>query len=197
MTSSFLLKKLKEDGRWNVSNHDTYLKINGECHPDYEAAPIGRQTGAKVCTRKPRVALPAEYIHPSANNGYYKGATDLYNPKATFPVREWSPYHYSDMRTPNESDLIKDDYIHIPAKFNGTGIGPLRHSEPGNPYYSFAYSHMPASDDHGLRVGSSKAPVERYTLYSPISGVRKTYGCVDLTRPYNPIEMYEREHPKK
>jgi len=206
MTSSFILDQVKKSGKWTLGTDlgDSYVKLNGECHPDFVATPIGRPTGPKVCIRK-KEPLPLSRA-PSGrcgvshkNNGVHKKMPDLYDLTKTTATQQWNPAHYSDRRCPYESDLIKDDYLQWPLKFDGLGWNPPR--EKNDDILSYAYSYMPKSDpDTGTRLGylgqksSSVPPRQRVTLYSPISGPRIGENCMDLARPYNPIDIYDREH---
>lgn len=60
MTSSARYQKRFEEatkyGLWQFGgNLDHYIKVNGECHPNFISIPLGSPTGPKICMKDPRV----------------------------------------------------------------------------------------------------------------------------------------------
>ncbi len=187
MTSSFVIQQLQATGNqaggWSYSlpgsslggMEDSYIKLQGNCHPDFATVPIGKPTGVKMCVRKPLIGANAQGckstdrigdpLHAKAKHlketsqGYHRGSVNLYNPKADFPTQEWNPQYYADRRTPWEQDLLRKDYQRWPMKYSGTGINTLRAPAQGRdtnkPYFQYGYSYTPEEDyDTGMRVGT-------------------------------------------
>lgn len=146
MTSSLLLTKRKQLGDiWNIRNfsrpglplggwEDHYI-INGAtrvCSPDYYGIPIGNPYGFTVCVKKRdqegRAAnAPPKKVDYSKYNGTHKFSADLYDPSKTEQTQLFNPYAYSDRRlVDNHEELIRDDYLRLPMKYNGIGIKPVR-----------------------------------------------------------------------
>lgn len=202
MTSSFILKKLGESrGTWSYALptstlggiEDRYLKISGECHPDFITVPIGRPTGTKLCVRKTEpdgrpissgMRDDAKMIIENSQ-GYHRGSVNLYNVSAREPTQDWNPQYYSDRRTPWEADLLRRDYIHSPIFYNGTGIKtfrvPQELKDKDSKYFSYGYSFTPNEDPYtGKRVAtnwSQNVPPVKY----------------DITRLVQPYTTYQTE----
>lgn len=199
MTSSFMLKeRIKQRDRWTFElpdnrtmsgQDDHYIRPYERCHPDYMEIPIGNPYGVKVCVRRvqPDGNRIGDYKPPGdENNGYYRGATNLYNPRQVYPTQKWNPYNYSDRRIPWEQDLLRDDYLKWPIQYNGTGIKinhPPDECNGGQTgFYQYGYSYTPKEDKQtGLRTASSPSqsiPERKY----------------DVTRPYpQPFELWKKE----
>jgi hypothetical protein len=177
MTSSFIIKKLDENKRlWGPQLptstlggiEDRYLKIQGDCHPDFTATPIGHPLGAKLCVRRQDTCGRAigDTLEKHAKqevrdtNGYFRGCVNLYDVRQRYPTQDWNPQYYSDRRTPWEADLVRSDHIHDPIRYNGTGIELLRtpHQllDKDNKYYEYKLSFTPVEDRKtGMRVATS------------------------------------------
>jgi hypothetical protein len=205
MTSAFMLKeRIKQRDRWTfeLSGNDTmrgqddhYLRPYERCHPDYMEIPIGNPYGVKVCVRKvqpngKRVGDYSDVLKDAdKNNGYYRGSVNLYNPCQKYPTQKWNPQNYSDRRIPWEQDLLRDDYLRLPIKYDATGIRllnqPAELNESNNNqkykgFYKYGYSFTPKEDkDTGMRVpGAQSRPELKY----------------DVTRPYpQPYELWKSE----
>lgn len=188
MTSSFILKSLEKTQNergapWMYSlpgsplggMEDSYIKLQGRCHPDFYTAPIGRAEGVKVCIRKPLVGDNSKSCPPTSrigdplhskakwkkeqSQGYNRGSVRLYDPQSDFPIQEWNPMYYADRRTPWEQDLLMRDYQRWPLRYSGTGIdllrAPSQGRDEGKPYYQYGYSYTPVEDPNtGYRVAS-------------------------------------------
>lgn len=201
MTSSFLIKKLDEDYkngnmRWSnfspdFNEHDsplgglehTHVKINGDCHPDFYAVPIGNPYGAKLCRRKLISQKPIKTEQPKT--GYYRAVLNLYDVNAVTPTQITNPQAYPDRRIPWEADLIRDDYLRLPIKYNANGIQTVRTphelKDKNKPYFEYGFSFLPHEDKKtGRRIASSldqSVPPVKY----------------DVTRLTQPITLYKRE----
>jgi hypothetical protein len=192
MTSSYLLQQRFAHGKdWRFGNPDApyrgmedhYLRPWGECHPDYEANPIGTPTGAKVCVRRPfrRETTPTP-------QGYFRGSVNLYAPQDRVPSQKWNPYPYHDRRIPWEGQLVRDGYVDLPTRYNGTGIGlvatPAELNPNDEPFLHFPYSFMPDEDPRtGLRTATSwkqQIPPPKY----------------DITRLNQPYDLWVREQER-
>jgi hypothetical protein len=158
MSSSWLIKKRKEmDKWWNINNfgtdknalggwEDSYI-INGairECHPNYEAVPIGNPYGFMICRRRKDengkgLDVPSEEIHPSEFNGYNKYMADMYRPWRKTQIQTYNPTNYYDRTTPNQEELHLRDYLAREIQFNSTGIKPT-HTPGPRKYYEYGYS---------------------------------------------------------
>ena len=211
MTSSFIVKKLAEDpAMWTYSlpnsplggMEDRYLRLSGECHPDFLAMPIGTPEGAKMCVRK--LDSCGRHIggtirqHTSSviedSQGYRRGSVDMYDVHAKRPEQRWNPQYYSDRRIPWEQDLLRADYIHWPIRFSGTGIETLRIPlerndgftgdiiEGNGPYFQYAYAFTPEEDrETGMRTATSWSDTVPPPKY-------------DVTRLHQPYPIWKREH---
>jgi len=202
MTSSFTLKKLNEHpDLWTYSlpgsplggMEDRYLRISGECHPDFIAVPIGRPTGTKMCVRRSEPdgrPITSSMRDKAKQNieqhqGYHRGSVNLYDTSANFPTQDWNPQYYASRRTPWESDLLRRDYLHWPLFFNGTGIKtsrlPQELRDRNQRYFSYGYSFTPEEDSYtGDRVAtrwSQNVPPVKW----------------DLTRLDQPWPTFQRE----
>lgn len=203
MTSSFVLKKLSETpvnyspslpGNTLGGMEDRYIRILGECHPDFTAIPIGKPTGAKLCIRRTEAdgraigtkLLEASKQNIANNQGYFRGRPRLYDVNAEYPVQKWNPQKYCDRRTPWESELLRRDYLKMPIKYDGTGIKlsrvPQDHDRAQNPYYSYGYSFTPDSDPYtGRRIAtdmSQTVPPPKW----------------DVTHLHQPYTLFKSEH---
>jgi len=160
MTSSALLTKRREQGEiWNIRNfsrpglplggwEDHYI-INGavrNCHPDYYSVPIGNPYGFAVCIKKRdqegrSIRGPPKKVDYSKYNGVHKFSADLYDPTKTEQTQMFNPYAYKDRRLSNEEELIRDDYLRLPMKYNSNGIKPVR--PPGYEHKKlFGFSYL-------------------------------------------------------
>lgn len=198
MTSSFILYNLQksQDSRGSPWHHslpgsplggieDSYIKLQGVCHPDFDTHIIGKPGGVKMCVRK----YPNSPTCSSANRigdpltsmaedkkrnsqGYNRGSVRMYDVKSDFPVQDWNPQYYADRRIPWEQDLLSKDYLRWPIKFSGTGIKTLRTPtelrDANKPYYEYAYSFTPKEDfQTGNRIGvtqSQSLPEIKYDI---------------------------------
>ncbi len=164
MTSSLALLRRRQMGNvWNIDKfsypgesplggwEDHYITngATGECHPNYYAIPIGNPYGFMVCVKRKgyegkTLDVPQREIDPSIFNGYNKYMADLYRPWRKTAIQHFNPYYYFDRRTPHEAELIQNDHIRLPMKYNGTGVNPIR--TPGRPpektrFFEYGYSH--------------------------------------------------------
>lgn len=175
MTSSWqLTNRKKMNWAWNISNfgdpdnalggwEDHYIidGANRECHPNYEAIPIGNPYGFMVCKkRKVPVStsaasqshgspgggqgldVPIDPIDPSMFNGYNKYSADLYRPWRETQIQITDPYYYYDRTTPNETFLHQRDYLARGIRYDGTGIHPI-HTPGPRKYFEYGYSYTP------------------------------------------------------
>lgn len=182
MTSSFIRWELdRQNGGWSYSlpgsplggMEDSYLKLNGNCSPDFVATPIGHRYGAKMCTRKPDpgsmkdCGVPlriGDRLHNlgqqkiEQSQGYNRASVNLYDPQANFPTTPWNPDYYSSRRIPWEGQLLRADYLREAINYNGTGIGTIRTPtelrDKGTHYMEYGYSFTP---DEGLNTGKRVA----------------------------------------
>ena len=185
MTSSFLLQQKLRDN-WD----DTYLRPYGECHPDYEATPIGNPYGVKMCVRRlvdgHRIGEKLAAQSKVPENGYFRGSVNLYDPKANIPTQEWNPDYYQNRRTYYEQTLLRDDYMKWPVWYNGTGLSlahaPAQGRDTGHPYHQYGYSATP--DDSRAAFGYRSA------VQSNQSMPETKY---DLTRGIQPYPLWKRE----
>jgi len=180
---------------------DSYIKLQGNCHPDFLTYPIGRAEGVKMCVRKPlngenkvgcsptsRIGDP---LHARAawekqtSQGYNRGSVRMYDVKSDFPVQEWNPQYYADRRTPWEQDLLSKDYQRWPLRYSGTGISLLRAPaqlrDTGNPYYQYGYSFTP---EEGRATGARIATKPDQSL------PELKY---DVTRLHQPYTVWKNE----
>ena len=192
MTSSFILKKLDENPElWTYSTpgstlggmEDRYLRISGECHPDFIAVPIGKPTGTKLCVRRtePDGRPISSAMRDKAkktiedNQGYHRGSVNLYDTQADFPQQDWNPQYYADRRIPWEADLLRRDYLRWPMFYNGTGIKtfrvPQELRDKDIKYFSYGYSFTPREDPYtGNRIATSwcdNVPPVKWDLTKP------------------------------
>lgn len=143
---------------WDISNFgDTNNSLGGwedhyitdgashECHPDYEAIPIGNPYGFMVCKKKKYPngrGLDSAYdpIDPSVYNGYNRYQADLYQPWQETPIQMTNPYNYYDRTVPNETFFHQRDYLSRETQYSGTGVRPI-HTPGPRKYleYGFAY----------------------------------------------------------
>ena len=145
---------------WNVANfgdpnnslggwEDHYI-IDGasrECHPDYEAIPIGNPYGFMICKKRKYpngqgLDVVHDPIDPSQFNGYNKYMADLYRPWRKTEIQITDPYNYYDRTTPNEEFLHRNDYLARDIYFNGTGVKPV-HTPGPRRYHEYGYAFTP------------------------------------------------------
>lgn len=180
---------------------DSYIRLQGNCHPDFVTHPIGRPDGVKMCVRKPlfgenavgcsplaRIGDPlrvkAEY-EKERSQGYNRGSVRMYDTQADFPIQEWNPQYYADRRSPWEQDLLARDYQHWPLRYSGTGINTLRAPaqlrDAGKPYYQYGYSFTPKEgEDAGSRVATKPTQSLPEVKY-------------DVTRLHQPYTVWKNE----
>jgi hypothetical protein len=182
MSSSFIIKNL--DRRLDLANssvgpaplgglEDTYVRLVGDCHPDFTATPIGPSVyGVKICRRRSERESPYDgerigtSLHQKAKEaieegqGYHRVSVNLYDttikePRDTSKYtaragQEWNPQLYSSRRMPYEQDLLRSDYLHWPIRYSGTGIQTLRTptelGDTGKPYLEYGLSFSPQED---------------------------------------------------
>lgn len=174
MTSSWALTKRKQMGQvWNIANfgdpdnalggwEDHYITPGHthECHPDYEAIPIGNPYGFMMCKKKKYPdgrGLDAVHdpVDPSQFNGYNKYMADLYRPWRETQIQITDPYNYYDRTTPNEQFLHTHDYLARETEYSGTGVKPIHtpghrkfheygfsYTSPGNPPYKYDVTQL-------------------------------------------------------
>lgn len=204
MTSSFMLDSIyKKPGTWKYrlpnsplgGMEDSYIKLQGNCHPDFATMPIGNPEGVKMCIRKPggcgdttrighSLHVEAEKLKEQSQ-GYNRASPRMYDVKSNTPIQEWNPQYYADRRTPWEQDLLRRDYQRWGMKYSGTGIKVLRTPsqlrDEGKPYFEYGYSYTPVEDrDTGMRVGakvSDSVPEYKY----------------DVTRLHQPYPIWKNE----
>jgi hypothetical protein len=210
MTSSFIISNIDKRKEWKNRPlkgsplgglEDTYIRMNGNCHPDFKAYPIGNPWGTKMCVRRAESdgREIGSALHQKAKEiiedgqGYHRGSVNMYDPRIKTPVQDWNPQYYADRRTPWEQDLLRRDYLHWPLRYSGTGI-QLLHTPPelddtGKPYFEYGYSFTPVEDPKtGMRVATSWKDVVPPPKY-------------DLTRLHQPYPVWKDEnaylgHPK-
>lgn len=161
MTSSWALTQRKKMGKtWDIANfsnpgnslggwEDHYI-INGacrECHPDFEAIPMGNPYGFMICKRRTYPdGVPLDVVNdpidPSQWNGYNKYMADLYRPWRKTQIQTADPYNYYDRTVPNEQMLHRYDYLAREIAYDGTGIKPI-HTPGPRKYYEYGFSFSP------------------------------------------------------
>jgi hypothetical protein len=134
MTSSVCLRKRRQMvDDWSVSNFsdmqdglggwsDHYI-INGgfrECHPDFQAVPIGDPSGFMVCKRKhdgvsPKFDQTSSVVMDSAT---------LYQESAK-PRQLSDPYSFDQRKNFPNRELIERDYFGRQFYFDGIGMKPI------------------------------------------------------------------------
>lgn len=172
MTSSWALKKLREQGStWDIANfgdpdnslggwEDHYI-INGahrECHPDFEAMPIGNPYGFMICKRRKRpdgrgfdTPLPFD---PSQFNGYNKFSADMYRPWRDTAIQLANPDGYYDRKVPNEEYLHLNDYLSRDTYYDGIGTKPV--------HTPMANGEIPR--EFGFSFTNTKNPPRKYDV---------------------------------
>lgn len=132
-----------------------YVKINGECHPDFIAYPIGHKYGVKVCVRKPestrtptgQISKDRPWGTPGTHNkpcGWYYDRPNLYDPDQEVATQTTNPNSWSDrwhtvgLNGPSYGEYIRNDYIQLPVTENGTGI-PTRRGYDKQAYDVYGY----------------------------------------------------------
>jgi hypothetical protein len=172
---------------------DSYLKLQGECHPDFMAMPIGTANGAKMCLRRQgecgkrigTAPLLREKSRLNDQQGYHRGSVRMYDPQANFPMQTSNPQYYADRRTPWEQDLLRADYLHWGIAYNGTGVKtlqtPAQLRDSGTPYWQYGYTFTPPdgydTGDHPAVSLSQAVPPPKY----------------DLTRLHQPYPIWKHE----
>ena len=212
MTSSFTIQNLMNQKQaWTYAAtpnaplgglEDRYIRLNGNCHPNFVSVPIGNVYGAQMCVRKPdtNATSPAcantseigdtmfrkseEVIQNS--QGYHRGMTNLYDVKQRLPTQQINPQFYSDRRTPYDADLVRRDYLHHQLNYNGTGIKTLRTphqlEDAAAPYWEYDFSFLPREDPQtGMRTATSWSQ----TVPPP---------KWDITKLHQTYPVFKREH---
>lgn len=129
-----------------------------ECHPDYQAIPIGDPYGFMVCKKRKRplgrpnglpgqattgtgieVNIPMTMGPDSDINGYHKFSADLYRPNK-LPIQLQDPYAYNDRIIPDEQYYHRNDYIAREIQYSGDGIKPV-HTPGPRRYFEYGYSY--------------------------------------------------------
>jgi len=129
MSSSFrLFKRRQEKNLWTIpgpsENH--YIRVFGECHPEYTALPIGQPDGVKICSRTaPEIPYLPKPDPERTKNRYYKFASRLYEPANPKPVQMLNPTAYDDRFGPNRGIYLDKDYYRSEVKYDGLGGYPL------------------------------------------------------------------------
>lgn len=108
-----------------MENH--YIKPWGECHPDYEAIPVNKKSGVKICVRKISHDPPQIKIYPSGN---YTNSKGLYEP-GNHETRISNDLPPGKRTSPNEEYLYQRGYFRVHNRYNGTGI----ENRPVNQYF--------------------------------------------------------------
>jgi hypothetical protein len=208
MTSSVYLKNRwkenREKGLWNFDYlpdstmkgwDDSYLRAWGECHPDFIAIPIGHVEGYKMCVRRANeqgkriddgcgdCLVPPE---KGTYEKYFRQKPRLYSPHKKRPVQEWNPQSFCDRRIPNEGQLVRDDYLRLPIKYNGTGITLLHDPYTKCPFDQYAYSYTPL--DNTDPYSATWAPRSGAETHCSV----KPHVC-DRTRAVQPLPVWKRE----
>jgi hypothetical protein len=131
MSSSYRLKRRKEDGVWDFGPFwSHYVKPFNECYPGDLAIPIGNENGVKVCIRKEYLeqnkpkkdSLLEKSRKGEKVNGLYK-SYNLYHPSAEFQNRPFNPWPEGGM---DRQTLIANDYVKVPIRYNTTGFDNMR-----------------------------------------------------------------------
>lgn len=125
MTSSFLLtQRSKIDFKPSYDDNaplggmeDHYIKPNGECHPDFEAIPMNKPSGPKLCRRVYYEPTPP----PPPKSGMYLNSRQLYD-VGDIENRRWNDIPVEHRTVPNEKWLYERGYFRVPGNFNGTGM---------------------------------------------------------------------------
>lgn len=176
MTSSFILGNLLENvNQWSYQLpgatlgglEDSYLKINGNCHPDFITVPIGHPAGTKMCVRKTDAQgrRIGDALHQQSkeliarSNGYWRGSVRMYDVAADTPIQYQNPDAYCNRRMPYDADLVRADLPRQGMAYSGTGIKTLRvpHElkDANKPYFSYSQSFTPIEDpETGKRVAT-------------------------------------------
>lgn len=140
MSSSFRLQKRKEEKKlWEFGPYyDHYIRDIGNCHPDYEAHPIGHADGAKVCVRRPKEKIDfLEYLQQFPQ-GYNRFCANLYDPRKKVADQISDNWEYRWRRMPNEAYALQHDLYRIPIKYDSTGTEALYQTDRnGYPYYLY------------------------------------------------------------
>jgi hypothetical protein len=190
MTSTFVLANInKQKDLWTYSDagstlgglEDRYIRINGNCHPDFVSVPIGDVYGAQMCVRKPPSCggeTQEDLVRARGQNlinrsqGYHRGVLNLYDVKPKVPTQQVNPQYYADRRTPYDADLVRRDILRRPLKYSGTGINPLRTphqlEDKDHRYWEYGYTYTPKEDAvTGMRVADrldETEPVPKYDI---------------------------------
>lgn len=129
MTSTFLLSKRSQinfvptyDPNAPLGGmEDHYIRTQGDCHPDFEAIPINKASGAKFCRRIRYEMQTHDDLMAPIKNGIYTNNRQLYQ-YGDEENRRWNNIQVEKRVTPNESWLYERDYFRPGAQFNGTGF---------------------------------------------------------------------------
>jgi len=129
MSSSFRLYKRRQDKDvWTIPGDSQahYIRVVGECHPDYTALPIGNPDGVKICTRTtPEMFIPPRPDPELGVNRYFKFASRLYEPWNPDPVQMRNPSAYKDRFGPHQGYYLAHDYYRSEVKYDGIGGYPM------------------------------------------------------------------------
>ena len=147
MTSSWSLTQRKKNNHiWSIDNfgdrnntlggwEDHYI-VNGahrDCHPDFEAIPIGDPYGFMVCKRRTDEINKRKKIRESEatkgtksikgiENAYHVRSSDLYDPRNEKPRQISNPDDYYSRDIKNGDYLRQNDYISRSIDYNGVGV---------------------------------------------------------------------------
>jgi hypothetical protein len=155
MSSSFLLKKRNEqvmpDGSpvWELGPYNEHYvaPFRQVCHPDYFRVAIGKADGPAMCVLRPEVKQQrAEFHHkeanPTINNGYKLYSQNLYQPGEQ-QIQLYNPYKYNYRQIPNHEELVMNDYLKRPIKYDAIGDKPINRGPECIEYYYQAYERPP------------------------------------------------------
>jgi hypothetical protein len=161
MTSSWLIQERKKmSDVWNIDRfgnpkdplggmEDHYITPGHthECHPNYEAIPIGNPYGFLMCKKRTYpngrpLDVPPVHEDLSKYNGYHKFQADLYAPPDSLPRQISNPDYYYNRVIPNEESFHRDDYIAREMGFNGTGI-KMAHTPGPRVYNEYCFDFTP------------------------------------------------------
>ena len=120
---------------------------NRECHPNYEAVPIGNPYGFMICRKRKYpdgrgLDTPVSTVDPADWNGYSRFSSSLYEPWRKTQIQTYDPYNYYDRTTANEEYLHRNDYLARDIQYNATGITHV-HTPGPRKYNEYGYSYTP------------------------------------------------------
>ena len=103
---------------------NSHLKLNGDCHPDFVAHPIGCPSGSKLCVRKNSAsACPSEKCsgphssNSTCRNGTFQNRSSPYGGQRN---RDFNPY--IGVEDENQREARELGYILVPKEYDGTGF---------------------------------------------------------------------------